>query len=244
MPMSPEEKSVITGIFDRLKQAEAMPRDAEAEKYIADLVKAQPYAPYVMAQAVHMQEQALGTLQQQMEEMQGQIAQLQNQLAQAQQPKGFLSGLFGGGAPAPQPQPPVRPMGAPQGMGMGQPMVPPGAQAAGGPWSRGPMGQQPGMPFGGPQAANQPAGGGFLKTAAAAAVGVAGGMLIANALSNAFGGGSAQAAPAAGSGLEPVNAAPTPPERPSDFQSQDQGFQPASYDDGGWDSGGGDYGDV
>mgnify|MGYP001809572233 CR=1 FL=1 len=249
MPMSPEEKQVIAGIFDRLKQAESMPRDADAEKFIADQVKAQPYAPYVMAQAIHMQEQALGTLQQQMQDMQGQIAQLQGQLAQAQQPKGFLGGLFGGGAPAPQPMQQQRPMGMPPQGGqfgqppMGQPMMAPGQQAAGGPWSRGPMGGQPGMPFGGQQ---QPAagGGGFLRTAAAAAVGVAGGMLVASALSNAFGGGSASAAPAAGSGLEPVNATPPlPPENPA---AQDFGAsaQPASWDQGGdsWGGGGGDWG--
>jgi hypothetical protein len=252
MTMSPEEKQVITGIFDRLRQAENMPRDAEAERFIADQIKAQPYAPYVMAQAIHMQEQALGSLQTQMQDMQQQIAQLQGQLAQsAQQPKGFLSGLFGGGAaPQPQPQQMHRPMGMPpagaqhMNQPMGQPMMAPGQQAAGGPWSRGP--QQGGMPFGGQQPGAAPgAGGGFLKTAAAAAVGVAGGMLVASALSNAFGGGSASASPAtppAGSGLEPVNnAVPAPPERPADFGPS---AQPASYEDPGqdWGGGGGDWG--
>jgi len=58
-PMTPEERQVITGIFERLQAAEGHPRDPEAEKLIADLVAKQPYAPYAMAQSVYVNEQAL-----------------------------------------------------------------------------------------------------------------------------------------------------------------------------------------
>ncbi len=98
--MTPQERDVIAGIFDRLKQAANQPRDAEAEKLIADRVREQPYAPYVMAQAVHVQEQALMNLQAQVEQLQAQVRELQSQPAQG---GGFLSGLFGGRPATPPP---------------------------------------------------------------------------------------------------------------------------------------------
>ena len=57
--MTPQERDVIAGIFDRLKQAANQPRDPEAERYIAERLREQPYAPYAMAQSVYVQEQAL-----------------------------------------------------------------------------------------------------------------------------------------------------------------------------------------
>jgi hypothetical protein len=199
--MTPQEREIIGGIFDKLRSAEGQQRDPQAEAFIAERVKAQPYATYVLAQAVYVQEQALTNQQQQIEQMQQEIQRLQSQ------PQGgFLSSLFGGGrqqAPAPQPyqqQPMGQPMGAPM---QGQP---------GGPWNQ----QQP-----------QRGGSGFLGTAAAAAVGVAGGMLAAHALSQAFGGGSAQAA------------APSTPAASEPANSWEQGGQDQGWDQGGgWDSGG------
>ncbi len=43
--MNSEERDVISGIFQRLEQAQTQPRDAEAERFIADKIRAQPYAP-------------------------------------------------------------------------------------------------------------------------------------------------------------------------------------------------------
>ena len=146
--MTPQERDVIAGIFDRLKQAATQPRDPEAEKLIAERLAQQPYAPYAMAQAVYVQEQALLNMQGQIEQLQAQVQaqvqQLQNQPA-PQPSGGFLSGLFGG-APAarpstPPPQPMQRPMmGQPNGQpGMGmtpqggpQGMTPQGGSAQGG----------------------------------------------------------------------------------------------------------------
>ena len=51
--MTPEERKVIGGIFDRLHDAASQPRDPEAERYIADRIREQPYAPYVVG-AVHI----------------------------------------------------------------------------------------------------------------------------------------------------------------------------------------------
>lgn len=191
--MNQEERAVIDGIFERLKGVANQPRDPEAERYIAELVRTQPYAPYAMAQSVFVQEQALINQQQQIEQLQAQVEQLQAEAQRAQQPApqqsgGFLSGLFGGGAAAqPAREAPAygqrgreaaapSPWGAPQ-----QGMAPQGAPQAG-PWGQ--QAQQP----------QQRQGMGFLGTAAAAAAGVAGGMMLGNVLSSAFGGSQAHAA--------------------------------------------------
>lgn len=220
--MTPQEREIIGGIFDKLRQAEGQPRDPQAEAFIAERLRQQPYAPYVLAQAVYVQEQALGNLQQQIEQLQAQVQHLQSQ---PQQSGGFLSNLFGGGRQAAPPPMPARPMGGP-----GMPMQ-------GGPMQGGPMGA-PGMmpqqgqpgPWGNQQQP-QRGGMGFLGTAAAAAVGVAGGLLVANALSNAFGGSGQQtaAAPAADPAVGSDSAA----------SSWDQGGQDQGWDNsGGFDSGG------
>lgn len=217
--MTPQEREVITGIFERLRNAANQPRDPEAERLIGDLIRQQPYAPYALAQSVYVQEQALMNLQAQVEELQ---AELEQQRSQPQGGGGFLSGLFGGGQRQPE-RPAMNPMqrgGMPMQRGMPlQPMQP----GQGGPWG---------------QAGQQRGGMGFLGTAAMTAAGVAGGMLVGNALMNAFSGsGGAQAAEAAGiMPMDQANAA----------APADQGYdaQNAS-DDGGYDSfDGGDSFDV
>lgn len=96
--MTPQERDVIAGIFDRLRQAANQPRDPEAERYIADRLRDQPYAPYAMAQAVYVQEQAVLNLQAQVDDLQAQMQELQGrQQAAPAQSGGFLSGIFGGG---------------------------------------------------------------------------------------------------------------------------------------------------
>ena len=47
--MSPEERQLITGLFDRINQAATAPREPEAEALIAEGLKRAPHAPYVMA---------------------------------------------------------------------------------------------------------------------------------------------------------------------------------------------------
>ncbi|MBN8533774.1 MAG: DUF2076 domain-containing protein, partial [Rhizobiales bacterium] len=100
--MDSQERQVIDGIFERLKNVATQARDPEAERYIAELVQKQPYAPYALAQSVYVQEQALINQQQQIEQMKAEIAELQSRPAQAAGGGGFLSGLFGGGNAAPQ----------------------------------------------------------------------------------------------------------------------------------------------
>jgi hypothetical protein len=168
---------MIEGLFERLQQAEAQagPRDGEAEALIRDRMARQPTAPYLLAQVVLVQEQGLRNLQARVEELERERAE------RPQGGGGFLGGLFGGGRTQP---------------------------AAGTGWStsRFPA-QGASMPPG-------PSGGGFLAGAMQTAMGVAGGMLLANAVSGVFAG-EAQAA-------EPPAAAPEEPE--ASAAEEDGGF--------------------
>ena len=46
--MNDQERQVISDIFQRLEQVASQPRDAEAERFIQDKVRQQPYAPYAI----------------------------------------------------------------------------------------------------------------------------------------------------------------------------------------------------
>lgn len=228
--MTPQERDVIAGIFDRLKHVANAPRDPEAEKFIAQQLQQQPHAPYAMAQSIFAQEQAVTALVQQVEQLQAQVQQLQQQTQQAPQGGGFLSSLFGGGRPQPaaQPQPGRAPFqrgpvpGMPMQGGM-QPGMPHAGMQQAGPW-----GQQP-----------QRQGMGFMGTAMATAAGVAGGMMAANALSGLFAGGADQTA-AAGQGLLGDTASEQPASAEAPAYEDPGMMHEASYDDPGADFGGGD----
>ena len=201
--MSPEERQLLSGLFDRIRGVANTPRDREAEGFIDDAVRAQPYAPYLLAQSVIVQEQALRAANDRLQQLEAQVQELQ-QHGQSSPPGsgGFLSGLgslFGGGSPPPQPprssvpqggawqqQPPPQPQ-----QGYGQPYPP--QQPQGGPW-------------GGAQAA-APQGGGFLKGAMGAAAGVAGGVLLADSIRGLFGGHNNPYGMASGFGGMGANAA-------------------------------------
>src|SRR3954466_7764223 len=90
--MNDQERQVISEIFERLEQVADQPRDPEAERFIQDRIRRQPYAPYAMAQAIVVQEQALKNLNAQLEALQAENEELRNR------PQGgFLSSIFGGG---------------------------------------------------------------------------------------------------------------------------------------------------
>ncbi|HAB25019.1 MAG TPA: DUF2076 domain-containing protein [Pantoea sp.] len=162
--MYSQEHQLIEGLFSRLKQAESQtgPRDAAAEQLIKEHLQQQPGAPYYMAQAILIQEAAMKKLNDRITELENRLAQQQQQ-PQQQSSGGFLSSLFGGGsrqqAPAQQPQ-----------------------QQA---WNNAP--QQPQQPQ---QYNNAPAaparGTGFLGGALQTAVGVAGGVVMADMLTSLF----------------------------------------------------------
>ncbi|MCP2232245.1 MULTISPECIES: DUF2076 domain-containing protein [Erwinia] len=161
--MQSEEQQLIESLFTRLKQAESQsgPRDAAAEKLIQQQVQAQPGAPYYMAQAILIQEAA-------MKQLNSRVSELEAKLAQAQQPQqnsgGFLSGLFGGGSRS-QPQPVQQPAQSAWGNAPAQPQQQPA------------YAQAPAAPA---------AGRGFLGGALQTAVGVAGGVVMADMLTSMF----------------------------------------------------------
>jgi hypothetical protein len=207
--MDQNERRVIDELFGKLRQVDgqAPQRDPEAEAYIRQQVASMPAAPYYMAQAIVVQEQALATTQARVEELERQTAE------RPAGGGGFLGGLFGGGGePAPAPRRPAVP---PQ-----QNRIPPQYM------------QQPGMAAGHGSPWGRPAGGRFLAGAIQTAMGVAGGMLIANAIGSAFDTGTAEAtdlAQDAGFADEPA---------PEEAPAEDAGFQDAGFEDFGGDAGG------
>jgi len=173
--MTPEERQLLAGLFDRIRTASNSQRDAQAEAFIAENIKSVPAAPYLLAQAVLVQEQALAAASQRLQELEAKVHS-----AEQQSSGSFLGGLgkslFGSSSapqPAPQQAPPPRPSAAapvsPSGP-WGQPQ-----QGGGGPWGGG------GSAGGG--------GGSFLSGALTTAAGVAGGMLLADSVRNLFTGG-------------------------------------------------------
>jgi uncharacterized protein len=239
--MNSEERDVISGIFQRLEQAQTQPRDAEAERFIADKLRAQPYAPYAMAQLIYVQEEAIKSLNQQLEQARSQGAQ-----AQSSGGGGFLSSIFGGGSQRQEPQPGYaqqRPAGQPWGNAGAPPQGYPqqGYPQQGYPQQGGPWGGQPQAPA---------RGGGFLASALPMAAGAAGGMLLGSALSNAFAGGHSSLGSAAAAGLGGGGGETIVNNYYGDGGNQDLGaaldnsgsdlggFQDAGYSDPGGDFGG------
>jgi uncharacterized protein len=194
--MTPEERQMLGDLFERVKAAGATPRDAEAEAFINDAARATPFAPYVLAQTVLVQQQALEAAARRLSELEA--AQRQS-AEQGQEHGSFLGNLgktiFGGGAPAAPPRPsydasayqrgpapapgqayapPLPPQAPPP---RGYPAPPQGYPPQPGPW--------------GAQAQPQPqsgGGGGFLQNAASTAAGVAGGVALGSLLGGLFSG--------------------------------------------------------
>jgi hypothetical protein len=208
--MTPEERQMLGGLFQRVNSAAATQRDPEAESFINDAVRTAPHAPYVLAQTVLVQQQALEAAANRISQLEAAVRQ---GAEQSQEHGSFLGNLgksiFGGGPSSAPPRPdpdeqayqrPAPPPPPPRGYAPAQPQggyPPPPPQ--GYPPQPGPWGQP--QPSGG--------GGGFLQNAASTATGVAGGVVLGNLLGGLFGGhgggslfgGGASAAGLGGSGL-------------------------------------------
>lgn len=240
--MNDQERQIISGIFSRLEQTAGQPRDADAERLIADKIRAQPYAPYAMAQALYVQEEALKSLNEQVEQLRAENEQLSRQGSGG---GGLLSSIFGGGSAR---QAPAGGFGRPgqqqPGYG-GQPGYgqQPG-QGQGGPWGGAPQGGQ-GGPWGG-QPQQAAGGGGFLRGALTTAAGVAGGMVVGNALMNAFSGGHQSLGNFSNTDMASLGGLPGGSDGGIQNAVFDQGgggggmFEDASFDDGGGFDGGDD----
>jgi uncharacterized protein len=165
--MTPDERTLISTLFDRLNQVAAQPKDAAAEELIRSKVSEQQSAPYLLVQSTLVMQQALAAAQ-------SRIASLEKQLAQSNRPAqeqggSFLSGvanLFGVGQPSSQP-----PLRSPQ--------------------TPAPLPPQPAPPssFASPplQQTASGRGGGFLQSALSTAAGVAGGALFFQGIQNLMG---------------------------------------------------------
>lgn len=234
--MTPDERQMISGLFDRMRQQGAIDKDRDAEALIRDAVRQNPDAAYMLVQTALVQEMVMQQSQERIQELEARVQQLEAYAARPQQSSGsFLGGLFGGSKPAAVPPPPSVPAAGRQSGGFGAaPMAGrPSSPWGGAPGAGAPM-QQGGMPM-----QQQGGGGGFMKSAMATAAGVAGGMLVAGAISNMMKGDTAQASPASGGGAnDPAGA------YESNQGYQDDGNDPAgSYDaaqdgSGGYDDGG------
>jgi len=175
--MTPEERNLVTDLFDRLATLEDAQRDSDAERLIQDGLRQAPNAPYALVQTVLVQDEAL-------KRAEARIRELENQLGGTEppQPGGFLDSMRNSVWGRRDPQrpgsvPTVRPAGAPMG-------VPPEYRTEAQPAAA--MGPQPGTL--GPQPGTP--GGSFLGTAAAAAAGVIGGSLLLNGIRSMMGHGS------------------------------------------------------
>ena len=177
--MTPQERKLIMKVAERVQQAEPQTKDTEAEQLINQRIGTHGDSVYLLTQAVIVQEYGL-------EQAQQRIQALEQDLEQARQPQAaggsFLGGLFGGST-----------SGA----------TGPGAVAAG-PGSRPPPQADVPAPAGASrvgkttprQAATPQRGGGmgeFMRSAAAMAVGVAGGHMLFNGLQGMFGDDAADA---------------------------------------------------
>lgn len=180
--MSPEERQLLTQLFERIRGAASSARDQEAEALIQNEIKAQPYASYYLAQTVIVQDQALQAANNRLQELEGKVRDLEGQLAGKGRSGGFLSGLgslFGGAGPAPRaPSPPPPPGGR---WGSGPPQA--GWQP---PQQQQPYPSSPGGP--GPWGSAPSGGSSFLHGALGTAAGVAGGVLLADSIRNLFAG--------------------------------------------------------
>ncbi|QND55114.1 DUF2076 domain-containing protein (plasmid) [Phyllobacterium sp. 628] len=173
--MNADEQKLLSGLFDRTRQAADTPRDAEADRFVSDQIRSQPAAPYLLAQAVIVQEQALNACHERIQTLEAQVKDLQSAAPTQGQSGSLLGSIFGSSQ-------------------SGQPSAAPSPSRSSGPWGSAAAPQDAYAPQSQPQqagrwAAPQPSqGGGFLQGALTTAAGVAGGALMFEGIKNMFGG--------------------------------------------------------
>lgn len=177
--MTPQERDLILGLFQRLNPPATNEIDEEARQLIDRLGREQPLALYMLAQAALVQEHALKGAQARIADLQARLAQSAPAAAPAPR-RSFLSGLLGGDdAPAA-----ARPgYGVSPQQGGTQPGAPLGVPSMAMNATPGPWGAR-----GGPS---------FLQSALSTAAGVAGGALLFQGIESLLGYGGSPFAGAA-----------------------------------------------
>lgn len=156
--MTPEERQLISDLFDRMRSFGVPVKDREAEVLINQSVRSFPDAPYMLVQSALVQEQALEQAHARIQDLEENLRALEEKQGRASSGAGsFLGGLFGGRAPAPS------------------------STTDRSPW------RQDQSPAPQPAAAPVPSGG-FMHSAMTTAAGVAGGMLVSGAIRDMLGG--------------------------------------------------------
>ncbi len=225
--MTPEERDLIAGLFERMRAMGSIDKDREAEDFIARSVRQAPDAAYMLVQSVLVQENALQQAGDRIEDLEDRVRELERSQprAAAQGGGSFLGGLFGGGRGQEEPRggsgvPPI-------GSRRDQSYDDRDRAGGGSPW-----GQQRAGAFGQGAAAPQQRGGGFLQGAMTTAAGVAGGMLLANSIGGLMGGGASKAH-ASDSSAKPEEHSPyevnQKPEEASQYQDANDN-DPGNYD--------------
>ena len=116
--MNSQEKVQLEQFLQQLKSTQVGTKDSDANTLIAESIKQQPDASYLLVQRAMGLEMALQVAQKQMAEMQAQI----DQANQANKPSsGFLSGINSWGRAAPTSGAPVNAMAAKPAAGAAQP---------------------------------------------------------------------------------------------------------------------------
>ena len=174
--MTPQERQLVTELFDRLAQLEDNKREPEAEDLIAELWDRAPNASYALVQTVLVQDEALKRANDYIRELEAELGVEPEQSAQG---GSFLDSMrermFGRTEAARGSVPSIRSGDQP----MGTPDLSRGGAQPDSRWN-------PGANY--RQAQDQGAGGSsFLGTAASVAAGVVGGALLMNGIRSLFG---------------------------------------------------------
>lgn len=223
--MTPDEQRMIQDLFQRLSAQGRVQKDTQADRVISDSVRNNPDATYMLVQTALVYEHQMEEQELRIRDLEDQIAQLQRGDSPAASGSSFLGGRLGAGrGSVPNSAPAASPWGSAAGASS--------------------VNQQPQRQPAPPQYAQQPpmaapaaAGGGFFRSALQTAAGVAGGMMVANSLSNMFGGGHGNNAHAAS---QTDNSGVLADADQTQDELQDAAYEPepepaASSDASGWD---------
>ena len=230
--MTPQERELIEGLYQRLKAADTPQKDREAEDLINHRTVEQPAAPYLLVQTALVQEHALAAAQQRISQLEKELEAVKAQAPAAAGGGSFLGGLLGGGR-----------------WNQGGAAPSSGAAAASSPARSSVPITAPAAAAAPSYAAAAPSGGGFLQSALTTAAGVAGGALLFDGISSLLFHHPGPFSPYAGAGLggspwgsgggnvyETVNNYGTQPDQnavdPSnaDPNADDSDIRDASYD--------------